>query len=143
MGIVLVGVGALLGYGVGNEQAKLAGEQKINEITQNYNIVPRSKLFSNWTNNVIGSVAEITPTSMTIEKDGEKLSISIAESTKIERSLADAKGAVLDSQKPVSFSDIKTGENIVVVVSANDKGDLTAERVFLLPAPPASPPSSQ
>jgi hypothetical protein len=119
----------------------LAGDQK--EILQNYNIVPRSKLFSGWTNNVIGNVTAITPTSMTVEKNGEKLVISIVASTKIERNLADAKGAVVDSKKPVSFSDIKTGENVVVIVSVNDKGDLTAERVFLLPLLPPPPPASQ
>ena len=144
IGIVLVGLGALLGYGIGRERAKLAGDQKINEITRNYDVVPSSKLFlGKWRNNAAGNVTEITPASITIEKDGEKFSSPMTKDTKATRKVRDKNGVLVDSPDALGLSEIKVGDFVNVVVSANDKGDLTAERVFVLPTPPKIPSSPQ
>ncbi len=144
IGIVLLGLGALVGYGVGKEQAKLVGDQKANKITQDYNLVPRSKLFfGKWTNNVAGNVTEITPTSITVETKGEKLSALTTENTDAIRKVLNKDGVLVDSSDALVLSDVKVGDFVNVIVSANDKGNLLAERIFVIPIPPGTPPSSQ
>ncbi|MDO8655195.1 MAG: hypothetical protein Q7R48_02085 [bacterium] len=140
IGIALIGLGAFTGYAVSQVAEKATVDQKVSEIIQGRAFVPSSKLFSGWVNNVIGNVAEITPTSITVEKDGEKLSISIVKSTKIERRAVDANGVLVDSPEPASLSDIKNGDSIFVGISVNDDGDVIAERIFVLPPPPVTPP---
>ncbi len=140
IGIALVGLGAFAGYAVNQIAVKITVDQKVSEIIQGHAFVPSSKLFSDWVNNAVGNVAEITPASITVEKDGEKLSIPIGKDTKIERRAVDANGVLLDSSEPVSLSDIKTGDSIFVGISVNDDGDVIAERIFVLPPSPVTPP---
>ncbi|MBI2452918.1 MAG: hypothetical protein HY603_01545 [Parcubacteria group bacterium] len=140
IGVVLVGVGVLVGYGVGKEQAKLAGYQNVSETTGDFNVVPRSKLFlGKWTNNAVGNVTEITPTLITVEKDGEKFSVPMTENTKAARKVLNKDGVLVDSPDALKLSDVKVGDFVNVVVSVNDKGEPTAERVFVVPLPPGAP----
>ncbi len=138
IGIVLIGLGVLLGYGVGKEQAKLTGDQN----TQSY-IVPRANILGAWTNNAAGNVTEITPTSISIEGAGEELSASLVKNIQVTRKVLDKDNVLVDSPDVAGLSDVKVGDFVNVIVSANDKGELTAQRMFLIPIPPGTPPSSQ
>lgn len=141
IGIALIGLGALAGYAVNQAVVKTTVDQKVSEIIQGRAFVPDSKLFAGWINNATGNVVEITPTSIILEKDGEKLSIVIGKSTKIEKRAVDAKGVLIDSSEPASLSDIKNGDAVFVSIAVNDDGNAIAERIFVLPPPPVAPPS--
>ncbi|MDP3901024.1 MAG: hypothetical protein Q8Q38_01675 [bacterium] len=143
MSFALVGLGAFVGYGFEKGAVKSAVDQKVNEIVQGYNIVPRSRLFVSWTNNANGIVSEVTSTSITVERDNEKLTVPVTENTVVERRGVDEQGALTGSSEPMSFLDLKGGENVILVVLANDKGDLTADRIFVLPSVTNLPPPSQ
>src|SRR3989338_3597354 len=102
IGIVLIGLGALLGYGAAQGQAKLAG----NPNTQNYNVVPRLNILGAWTNNAAGNVTEITPASVSIEGAGEELSASLVENIQVTRKVLDENGVLVDSPDAASISDV-------------------------------------
>ena len=130
---VLVGLGAFLGYRVGLEEGKGLESSKLDEILEKYIILPRSELFGPWQNTVTGTVTEFTPQSITIERSSVSFSVSLTGNTRILRRSLDESGIPLDSGDNLSLSDVEIGNSVAVVISANDKGDLTAERIFILP----------
>lgn len=134
--IALLGFSMATGYFIGEERGRQTGSQgqSTEDVLEQYTLLPKSIFFGKWWSPIFGTVAEVTPQSITLESGVNTLSLPLVAGTlQVSRKFRDEGENLVDAEVGLSLSDIGVGDSVIVNVSANTKGDLTAESIGILP----------
>lgn len=129
--LVVLGSGALIGYGTGIEKGKQDEAKKQNEIVSKFTLLPRSESITFW-RTAFGGVAKATTSlSITVESGGKTTEFAFGKDVLVEKNLV-KDGRVVNTVKELNVNDIKEGETINVGLVASPDGDVTVEKIVIV-----------
>lgn len=128
--LVVVGVGVIFAYGAGIEKGKQDEGKKLDEMLTKFTLLPRLDPIASWKATIVGIVETISQQSITLESGGEIFEFVFTEDTKVERNLV-KKGITTSTVTGLGVDDIKQGETVNIVVSANSQGDLIVHKIII------------